>query len=194
VNGQRRPREETLRVARLISKCGEHALEEEYLDPSGKASMGLHWHSRRQNWTSEKSAASATQRKDKPIQMELQFVFESARFQMGSTKSNGARSLLSRWPGCGHGGSTFPQRHHRDQGTERRYFRRLVFRVPKETQQMVSHSLKHKQARPATRKARSPSQIASGARSYSLQFTSFLVKEAQVPVSRITGQVKPRLP
>jgi hypothetical protein len=96
VNGRRRPREETLRVARLISKCGEHGLEEECLDPSAKASKGLYWHSERQNWTSEKSAESTAQRKDEPIHVELQFVLESARFQMGSTKSNGARFFLSR--------------------------------------------------------------------------------------------------
>jgi hypothetical protein len=180
VNGRRRPREETLRVARLISKCGEHGLEEEYPDPTAKGSKGLHWHSRRQNWTSEKSEASTAQRKDEPIQVELQLVFESVRFQMGSTKSNGARFFLSRWPGCGHDGSIVPPRRHRDQGTERRYFRRLAFRVPKETQQMASHSLKHKQRHPARRKARSPSQIASAARSYRLQLTSFLAKEVRV--------------
>jgi hypothetical protein len=194
LNGRRRPREETLRVARLISKCGEHGLEEEHPDPSAKASKGLHWHSQRQNWTSEKSAAPTAQRKDEPIHVELQFVFESARFQMGSMKLNGARFFLSRWPGCGHDGSTVPQRRHRDQGTERRYFRRLAFRVPKETQQMASHSLKHKRGHPARRKARSPSQIASGARSYGLQLTSFLAQEGRVLVNTVTGNVHRLLP
>ena len=189
MNGRRRPREETLLVARLISKCGEHGLEEEYPGPSAKASKGLHWHSRGQNWTSEKSQASTAQRKDEPIHVELQFVFESARFQMGSTKSNGARFFLSRWPGCGHDGSTVPQRRHRDRGTEQRYFRRLAFRVRKETQQMASHSLKHKQGHPARRKARSPSQIASGASSYSFQLTSFLAKEVRVALQDRNPQV-----
>ncbi|HKN74466.1 MAG TPA: hypothetical protein VJW94_04750 [Candidatus Acidoferrum sp.] len=49
--------------------------------------------------------------------MPLRFVFESARFQLDNTKSNGARSFPDRSPGCGHDGSTIPQRHHHDQDT-----------------------------------------------------------------------------
>jgi hypothetical protein len=54
------------------------------------------------------SAASTPQRKDAPIQVALRFAFESVRFQLDSTKSNGAR-FLSRQPGCGHDGSTAPR-------------------------------------------------------------------------------------
>jgi len=43
---------------------------------------------------------------------------------------------------------------------------------------MASHSLKHTPEHPATKKARSPSQIASGVKSYGFQLTSFLAKES----------------
>jgi hypothetical protein len=151
----------TLWVARLIPKCGEHALEEEYLDPSAKESMGLRLLSQRQNRTGGSSAASTPQRKDEPIRVALRFVFESARFQLDSTKSSGACSFLSRRPGCGLDDSTVHQRHYHDQGTALRSVRRLVFPAPKETQQMPSRSLKRTPEYPATRKAWSPSQIAS---------------------------------
>jgi hypothetical protein len=107
-------------VARLISKCGEHALEEEHPDPSAKESKGLHLHSRKQNWTSGTSAASTLQRKDEPMQVELHFVFESAQFQLDSTKSSGARYFLGRRPGSRLEGNTFQHRRHHDQGTARR--------------------------------------------------------------------------
>jgi len=144
-------------VGRLISKCGEHAPEEEYLDPSAKESMGLRFHLQRQNWTGGSSAASTPQRKDEPMKVALRFVFESARFQLDSTKSSGACSFLSRRPGCGHDGSMVPQRHYHDQGTALRPVRRLEFPAPKETQQMASRSLKRTPEYPATKKARSPS-------------------------------------
>jgi hypothetical protein len=50
------------------------------------------------------------------MQLALRFVFESVRFPLDSTKSNGGRFFPSRRPGCGHDGSTAPQRHHDDQG------------------------------------------------------------------------------
>jgi hypothetical protein len=117
VGGRYRPREKTLWLARLFSKCGEHALEEEYLDPSPKESKGLHLHSQRQNRTGGRSAAPTPQRKDEPMQVKLYFVFESARFQLDSTKSNGARFFLGRRQGCGRDGSMVPQGHYHDQGT-----------------------------------------------------------------------------
>jgi hypothetical protein len=177
VSGRSRPRDKTLRVARLISKCGEHALEEEHPDPSAKQSKGLHLHSRHQNWTSGRPAALTPQRKDEPMQVELHFAFESARFQRDSTKSNGARSFLGRRPGCGHDGNTVPQGHHHDLGKARRSVRRPVFPA-KETQQRVSHSLKHTPGYPSTRKAQSPLQIASRLRSCSFQLTSSLRRSA----------------
>jgi hypothetical protein len=101
-------------VAGLTSKCGEHALEEEYLDPSAKELKGLRLHSRRQDWTGGGSAASTPQCKDEPMQVALRFAFESVRFQLDSTKSNGARSFLSRRLGCDDDGNTAPQGHHHD--------------------------------------------------------------------------------
>ena len=117
MSGRSRPREKTLWVAGLISRRGEHALEEEYLDPSAKEPKGLRLHSQRQNWTSRSSAASTPQCKDEPMQVARRFAFESVRFQLDSTKSNGARSFVIRRPGCGDDGSTLPQRHHHHQGT-----------------------------------------------------------------------------
>lgn len=155
----------TLWVAGLISKCGEHALEEEYLDPSAKESKGLRLHSPRQNWTRESSAAPTLQCKVEPMLVALRFVFESARFQPDSTKWNGARSFLSRRPGCGDDGSTVPQHHHHHQGTALPRGPRRVFPAPKEPHQMDSRNLKHTPGHPATKKARSPSQIASLVRS-----------------------------
>jgi hypothetical protein len=110
-------RAKNLWVARLIPKCGEHALEEEYLDPSANESKGLRLHSQRQSWTGGSSEVSTPQRKDEPMQVELHFVFELAQFQLDSTKSSGACSFLSRRPGCGLDGSRVPQRYHHGQGT-----------------------------------------------------------------------------
>src|SRR5258708_24204540 len=101
----------------VISKRGERAPEGEYLDPTGQASKGLRWHSRRQNWTTRSSATLTPQRKDELKRVALRFVFEPARCRLDSRKSNGAGSFLSCRPGGGGGGSTVAQSHHQDPST-----------------------------------------------------------------------------
>jgi hypothetical protein len=137
----------------------------------------------RRNQTRRSLPASAPLCQGAPVQARLHLAFEPAQFLPDSTKSNGARSFLSCPPGCGHDGSkVLPCHHH--QGTAQRQVRRLVFPEPKETQPMASRTPRHTPARPATTKARSPSQIASQVNSCSLQLTSVLAKKSRMRGAR----------